>query len=135
MNLNFCFVRVFCLFVSITVWKVVCLLDDFLRGIFGGKMASSLLSREIWNGEDNRQWEMSLLLRKGFPLGQSFKFESFQCVVGIWSLGELDEVRQVEYRERKEGILGQCYIDFSGLEEMEVLVKNNSSQSKRNSRV
>lgn len=40
------------------------LLGEFGGGIFGGKMTSSLLAREIWNAGDDRQLDMSLILRE-----------------------------------------------------------------------
>lgn len=49
---------------------MVSLTESFLGGIFGGKITSTLLTREIGNGQDDRQLDMNLILRDKFPSRQ-----------------------------------------------------------------
>lgn len=43
---------------------------------------TSLLTREIGNGQDDRQLDLSLILRDEFHPDKKYKFESYQCILG-----------------------------------------------------
>ena len=59
------------------------LTESVLGGIFGGKITSTLLTREIGNGQDDRQLDMSLFSGISFHPGKKYKFESYQYILGI----------------------------------------------------